>query len=104
MLFWVSPSKFVATAPKPKQDKNEIRTIDDGRTADRLLNWINRQFGSSYGLEDVKFENEHIQSNVSDPEQFLCAACDVEEVTSTAFDIILGHKVPEGKCRVSCQL
>lgn len=105
MLFWGAPSKFVAAGPKPILDKNEILGIDDGRTADRLLNWINKQLGrhvthllfwstcivdawfsellhldllfiwfwsliiwlcSSYGLEDEKFENEHLQSNVSD--------------------------------------
>ncbi|KAG5542018.1 hypothetical protein RHGRI_021752 [Rhododendron griersonianum] len=71
MLFWGTPPKFVSADPKPKLDNNEILGIDDGRTADRLLNWINKQLGSSYGLEDEKFENEHLQSNVSDPGQVL---------------------------------
>lgn len=45
MLFWGPPSKFVAGGWEPKQEKSEIRVIDDARTADRLLNWINKQTG-----------------------------------------------------------
>lgn len=45
MLFWGPPSKFVAGGWEPKQEKSEIRIIDDGRTADHLLNWINKQMG-----------------------------------------------------------
>lgn len=44
MLFW-GPPKFVLGGWEPKQEKSEIRVIDDGRTADRLLNWINKQMG-----------------------------------------------------------
>ncbi|XP_010044158.2 sulfhydryl oxidase 2 isoform X1 [Eucalyptus grandis] len=93
MLFWGPPSKFVAAGWEPKQEKSEIRAIDDGRTAERLLNWINKQMGSSYGLDDEKFENEHLSSNISDPEQIARAVYDVEEATVTAFDIILEHKI-----------
>ncbi|XP_052198904.1 sulfhydryl oxidase 2-like isoform X6 [Diospyros lotus] len=92
MLLWGPPSKFVAAGWKPKQDKSEIRTIDDGRTSDHLLNWINKQMGSSYGLDDEKYENEHLQSNVSDPGQIVQAIYDAEEATSTAFSIILVQK------------
>ena len=45
MLFWGPPSKFVGGSWEPKQDKSEIRLIDDMRTADRLLNWINKKIG-----------------------------------------------------------
>jgi len=45
MLFWSSPSKFVGGGWDPKQDKSDIRVIDDARTADRLLSWINKQLG-----------------------------------------------------------
>ncbi|KAG5532286.1 hypothetical protein RHGRI_026799 [Rhododendron griersonianum] len=106
MLFWGAPPKFVSAGPKPKLDKNEILGIDDGRTADRLLNWINKQLGRhvtpfSYGLEDEKFENEHLQSNVSDPGQIVRAVYDVEEATSTAFDIISAHKMINSETRAS---
>ena len=45
MLFWAPPPKFVSGGWEPKQEKSEIRVIDDPRTADRLLNWINKQMG-----------------------------------------------------------
>ncbi|XWS34527.1 hypothetical protein CRYUN_Cryun21dG0046200 [Craigia yunnanensis] len=92
MLFWGPPTKFSA-GWEPNQAKGEIRLIDDGRTAERLLNWINKQISSSYGLDDEKFENEHLPSNISDPGQIARAVYDVEEATTTAFDIILEHKV-----------
>ncbi|KAI7995645.1 Sulfhydryl oxidase 2 [Camellia lanceoleosa] len=60
MLLWAPPNKFVAGGWKPNQDKSEIRAIDDGQTTDRLLNWINKQMGSSFGLDDQKYENEHL--------------------------------------------
>ncbi|KAG2709504.1 hypothetical protein I3760_05G243000 [Carya illinoinensis] len=101
MLFWGAPSKFVSGGWEPKQEKSEIRVIDDGRTADRLLNWINKQTGSSFGLDDEKFENEHLSSNVSDPAQIARAVYDVEEATSTAFDIILEHKMIKSETRAS---
>ncbi|KAK7846260.1 sulfhydryl oxidase 2 [Quercus suber] len=101
MLFWAPPSKFVSGGWKPKQEKNEIRVIDDARTADRLLNWINKQMGSSFGLDDEKFENEHLSSNVSDPGQIARAVYDVEEATSTTFDIILEHKMIKSETRGS---
>ncbi|CAL5350281.1 unnamed protein product [Camellia sinensis] len=53
MLLWGPSSKFVAGDWKPRQDKSEILAIDDRRTADRLLNWINKQMGSSFGLADA---------------------------------------------------
>ncbi|OVA14526.1 Erv1/Alr [Macleaya cordata] len=70
MLLWGPPSKFASGSWEPKQ-KSEIIAIDDGRTADRLLNWINKKMG------------RHI----------VRAVYDVEEATSSAFDIILDHKM-----------
>ncbi|XP_043699914.1 sulfhydryl oxidase 2-like [Telopea speciosissima] len=45
MLLWGPPSKFASGGWEPKQDKSEMCLIDDGRTADHLLNWINKQLG-----------------------------------------------------------
>ncbi|XP_007045061.2 PREDICTED: sulfhydryl oxidase 2 isoform X1 [Theobroma cacao] len=101
MLFWAPPTKFVSAGWEPNQAKSEIRLIDDGRTAERLLNWINKQIGSSYGLDDEKFENEHPPSNISDPGQIARAIYDVEEATTTAFDIILVHKMIKSETRAS---
>ncbi|KAE9618710.1 hypothetical protein Lal_00047897 [Lupinus albus] len=98
MLFWGHPSKFVAGSWEPKQEKSDLRVIDDARTADLLLNWINEKLGSSFGLDDSKFDNEYLSSNISDPGQ---AINDVEEATSTAFDIILEHKMIKPETRVS---
>ncbi|OIW06966.1 hypothetical protein TanjilG_18354 [Lupinus angustifolius] len=101
MLFWGHPPKFVGGSWEPKQEKSDISVIDDARTADRLLNWINKQLGSSFGLDDQKFGNEHLSSNISDFGQIVKAIYDVEEATSTAFDIILGHKMIKPESRVS---
>ncbi|PIN14316.1 FAD-dependent sulfhydryl oxidase/quiescin [Handroanthus impetiginosus] len=101
MLLWGPPSKFVSGSWDPKQDKSAIRSIDDFRTADRLLNWINKQINSSYSLDDRKYENEHLQTNASDPAQIARAIYDVEEATSTAFDIILEHKMIKSETRAS---
>uniref|UniRef100_A0A2N9FN44 Sulfhydryl oxidase n=1 Tax=Fagus sylvatica TaxID=28930 RepID=A0A2N9FN44_FAGSY len=101
MLFWAPPPKFVSGGWEPKQEKSEIRVIDDPRTADRLLNWINKEMGSSFGLDDEKFENENLSSNASDPEQIARAVYDVEEATSTAFDFILEHKMIKSETRAS---
>ncbi|XP_023541103.1 sulfhydryl oxidase 2-like isoform X1 [Cucurbita pepo subsp. pepo] len=99
MLFWGPPSNFVSGSWNPKEEKSEIRNIDDGRTAEKLLNWMNKQMGSSYGLDDQTFENEHLSSNISDPGQIARAVYDVEEATSTAFDIILEHKMINSETR-----
>ncbi|XP_024021588.1 sulfhydryl oxidase 2 isoform X1 [Morus notabilis] len=101
MLFWGPPSKFVGGVWEPKQEKSELRVINDGRTADQLLNWINKQIGSSFSLGDEKFENDHLPSNVSDPGQIARAVYDVEEATATAFDIILEHKMIKSNTRAS---
>nr|KJB30849.1 hypothetical protein B456_005G163600 [Gossypium raimondii] len=98
MLFWGPPTKFSA-GWSSNQAKSKLHVIDDGRTAERLLNWINKQIGSSYGLEDEKFENEHLSSNISDPGQIARAVYDVEEATATAFDIILEHKMIKSETR-----
>ncbi|XP_038725303.1 sulfhydryl oxidase 2-like isoform X2 [Tripterygium wilfordii] len=101
MLFWGPPSKFVAASLEPKQEKSDITLIDDCRTAEHLLNWINKKLGSSYGLDDEKFENEQLTSNLSDAGQIAQAVYDVEEATTTAFDIILEHKMIKSGTRAS---
>lgn len=45
MLLWGPPPKFASAKWAPKQEKSEIQLIDDARTADRLLNWINKRIG-----------------------------------------------------------
>ncbi|KAL0799597.1 hypothetical protein Bca101_054772 [Brassica carinata] len=89
MLFWGPPRKFVGGSWEPKQEKSEILVVDEWRTADLLLSWINKQLGSSYGLDDQKVGNENLLRNVSDQEQ---AVFDIEEATEEAFDIILSLK------------
>ncbi|XP_011022966.1 PREDICTED: sulfhydryl oxidase 2-like isoform X2 [Populus euphratica] len=101
MLFWGPPSKFASGGWEPKEEKSEIHVIDDGRTAERLLNWINKQLGSSYGLDDEKFENEHLPSNISDLGQIARAVYDVEEATFFAFEIIREHKMIKPHTRAS---
>jgi hypothetical protein len=44
-LLWGLPSKFASAQWKPKQENGEVELIDDGRTADRLLKWINKKMG-----------------------------------------------------------
>ncbi|KAF3584273.1 hypothetical protein F2Q69_00026759 [Brassica cretica] len=92
VLFWGPPRKFVGGGWGPKQDKSEIILMDDWRTSDLLLSWINKQIGSSYGLDDQKFGNDHLLPNMSDHEQISQALYDIEEATEEAFDIILSHK------------
>ncbi|KAK1298919.1 Sulfhydryl oxidase 1 [Acorus calamus] len=100
MLFWGPPSKFASGRWVPKQENNEIQNIDDGRTAERLLNWINKKLGSSFSFDDEKYENENVaQSNDSDVGQVARAIYDVEEVTANAFDIILDHKMIKSETR-----
>nr|GMD13675.1 sulfhydryl oxidase 2-like isoform X1 [Ipomoea batatas] len=101
MLFWGPPSKFVGGSWKPKQEKSDILPIENGRTSSLLLEWINKKLGSSYGLEDEKYQNEQLQTNISDPAQIARAVYDVEEATSTAFDIILQHKMIKSDTRAS---
>jgi thiol oxidase len=45
MLFWAPPKRFVGGSWGPKQEKNEISVVNEWRTADLLLNWINKQIG-----------------------------------------------------------
>ncbi|XP_065881943.1 sulfhydryl oxidase 2 isoform X1 [Euphorbia lathyris] len=100
MLFWGPPSKFISGGWEPNQEKSEIRVIDDGRTAERLLNWINKQLGSSYGLDDEKFEND-LPSNTTNPGQIARAVYDVEEATAIAFEIIIEHRMMKSETRAS---
>ncbi|KAB5538115.1 hypothetical protein DKX38_015648 [Salix brachista] len=101
MLFWGLPSKFSSHGWEPEKEKSEILMIDDGRTAEHLVSWINKHLGSSYGLDDEKFENEHLHSNISDPGQIARAVYDVEEATAIAFEIIIEHKMIKQHTRVS---
>ncbi|XP_059316820.1 sulfhydryl oxidase 2-like isoform X2 [Lycium ferocissimum] len=102
MLFWGPPKKFVGSGWDPKQEKSEILPIENFRTADSLLEWINKQLGSSYGLDDDgKYEKEHLQTNTSNPDQIAKAIYDIEEATSTAFGIILAHKMIKPATRAS---
>jgi len=57
-LAWGPPAKFDSPQWKPKQENSELELIDDGRTAERLLKWINKKMGSSFSLDDKKYENE----------------------------------------------
>ncbi|KAL8157531.1 sulfhydryl oxidase 2-like [Apium graveolens] len=100
LLLWGPPSQFVSGSWGPKQENSKIISIDDGRTADRLLKWINNQMGSSYSLDDERYENELVQSN-SDPAQIARAVYDIEEATSMAFDLILKHKMIKSETRAS---
>ncbi|KAH6827781.1 quiescin-sulfhydryl oxidase 1 [Perilla frutescens var. hirtella] len=100
-LLWGPPSKFVRGSFDPNKGKSEILSIDDGRTADRLLNWINKQMSRSYHFDDRKYENDQLQKNASDIGQIARAIYDIEEATSTAFDIILEHKMIKPETRAS---
>ncbi|XP_068641026.1 sulfhydryl oxidase 2 isoform X1 [Aristolochia californica] len=95
MLLWGPPSKFAAGGWEPTEDKKgEILYIDDGRTSERLLNWINKQMRSSFSLEDKKYENEDmLRVNALDPGQIARAVYDVEEATANAFNIIVETKM-----------
>lgn len=41
MLFWGKSSEFVNGSWSQHQEIGEMRPIDNGRTSDRLLDWIN---------------------------------------------------------------
>ncbi|XP_010254441.1 PREDICTED: sulfhydryl oxidase 2-like isoform X2 [Nelumbo nucifera] len=99
MLLWGPPAKFASGGWEPKKEKSEILAIDDGRTSERLLEWINKKMGSSYSLDDEKYENENLPLNASDPGQIARALYDVEEATWSAFDIIFEHKMIKSETR-----
>ncbi|KAF3334741.1 sulfhydryl oxidase 2 isoform X2 [Carex littledalei] len=100
MLLWGPPAKFANAKWDPKQEKSDIQLIDDGRTSQRLLNWINKRIGSSFNLDDEKYENENLlPRNASDPAQIARAIFDVEEATAKAFEIILEHKMIKPETR-----
>ncbi|KAG2617679.1 sulfhydryl oxidase 1-like isoform X1 [Panicum virgatum] len=101
-LVWGPPAKFDSPRWKPKQENSELELIDDGRTAERLLKWINKKMGSSFSLDDKKYENESaLPKNASDPEQIVRAIYDVEEATAHAWQIILEHKMIKPETRDS---
>ncbi|KAL2938381.1 Sulfhydryl oxidase 2 [Bienertia sinuspersici] len=92
MLLWSKPGKFASVDSWDGSD-GEIMSVKEWRTADRLLDWINKKMNSSYGFDDNKYEHEHLQSKSLVPEQIAQAVYDVEEATSSAFEIILRHKM-----------
>ncbi|KAL0924176.1 hypothetical protein M5K25_004985 [Dendrobium thyrsiflorum] len=93
MLLWGPPPKFTSSGWDPNQEKSEIKSIDDARTAEQLLNWINKRIGSSFRLDDEKYDNENtLPWNATDPEQIARAIYDVEEATSQFFEIITDNK------------
>ncbi|XP_021857362.1 sulfhydryl oxidase 2 isoform X2 [Spinacia oleracea] len=92
MLLWSRPDKFASVTAWDGKD-GDITSIKDGRTAERLLDWINKKMNSSYNFDDKKYEHEHLQSKALVHEQIAQAVYDVEEATSSAFDIILRHKM-----------
>ncbi|GAB4840372.1 Sulfhydryl oxidase 1 [Ancistrocladus abbreviatus] len=100
LLLWGQPKKFASSSSASEKD-GEIWVIDDGRTAERLLSWINKQMGSSFGVHDEKYEHEDLQTNSSDPGQITQAVYDMEEATVTAFEVILVHKMIEAGTRAS---
>ncbi|GAB2280002.1 Sulfhydryl oxidase 1 [Dionaea muscipula] len=102
MLLWGPPSKFVSGDFDPRKDPG-IKNIDDGRTAERLLSWINKQMSSSFSLNDEKHAQVDRQSGSSDPGQVKIelAVHDIEEATATAFEIILEHKMINANTRAS---
>ncbi|XP_072148784.1 sulfhydryl oxidase 1 isoform X1 [Setaria viridis] len=101
-LVWGPPAKFNSPQWKPKQENSELELIDDGRTAERLLKWINKKMGSSFNLDDKRYENESaLPKNASDPEQIVRAIYDVEEATAHAWQIILELKMIKPETRDS---
>ncbi|KAJ0985732.1 hypothetical protein J5N97_004088 [Dioscorea zingiberensis] len=53
MLLWGPPIKFASGKWDPKKEKNEIVFIDDRRTAERLLNWINKKIGRQVNIATI---------------------------------------------------
>ncbi|XP_042377659.1 sulfhydryl oxidase 1-like [Zingiber officinale] len=99
MLFWGPPNKFSAGRWDPKKN-NEIQLIDEWRTADLLLNYLNKKIGSSFTLGDEKYENENtLARNASDPAEIARAIYDVEEATAQAFKIIFQNKMIKSNTR-----
>ncbi|KAL9260431.1 Sulfhydryl oxidase 2-like protein [Drosera capensis] len=100
MLLWGPPSKF-ASGGFDFKNYTGIKSIDDGRTAERLLNWINTRMSSSFSLIDSKYDHGDSQSNSTELGEIQRAIHDVEEATATAFDIILERKMINADTRSS---
>lgn len=64
MLFWGPPSKFVGGGWEPKQEKSELHVINDGRTADRLLNWINKQIGRYEVYMFIAYFDQNVKTHL----------------------------------------
>ncbi|WOL17559.1 sulfhydryl oxidase 1-like isoform X1 [Canna indica] len=100
MLFWGPPRKFSDGRWDPKKNKDEIQEVDEWRTPDLLLNYINKRIGSSFSLSDDKYENENtLPMNASDPEEISRAIYDIEESTAQAFQIIFQNKMIKSNTR-----
>jgi len=100
LLLWGPPSKFAFGSWEPKVDSG-IEPIEDARTAERLLKWINKKIGKSYSLDDEKFENEELPTNASDPAEVARSIYDIEEATGNIFDIFLNNKRINSDSRAS---
>ncbi|XP_031123674.1 sulfhydryl oxidase 2-like [Ipomoea triloba] len=64
MLIWGKSSEFVNGSWSLHQGIGEMRPIDNGRTGDRLLNWINIHLNSTYGFDDEKKEESVLLTKV----------------------------------------
>ncbi|GAB2220211.1 hypothetical protein Droror1_Dr00007854 [Drosera rotundifolia] len=100
MLLWGPPSKF-ASGGFDFKNYTGIKSIDDGHTAERLLNWINTRTSSSFSLTDGKYDHGVSQSNSTELGEIERAIHDVEKATATAFDIILEGKMINADTRSS---
>ncbi|CAN6446050.1 unnamed protein product [Victoria cruziana] len=102
MLLWGPPAEFASSNFEPKNNKSKIQAIDDARTADRLLNWINKQIGRKFYFDDQKMEEQHMDAqNISVSGPILQAVFDIEEATAKAFDIIFEHKMVNSNTRAA---
>eukprot|EP01018_Ginkgo_biloba_P027215 Gb_28602 [translate_table: standard] len=101
LLLFGPPSKFAFGSWEPKVDSG-IQPIEDARTAERLLKWINKKIAMSFSLDDEKFENEgSLPANASDPIEVARSIYDIEEATGNVFDIFLDNKIINSKTRAS---
>uniref|UniRef100_A0A166EE51 Sulfhydryl oxidase n=1 Tax=Daucus carota subsp. sativus TaxID=79200 RepID=A0A166EE51_DAUCS len=97
MLFWGPPSHFASFS---KKGNTTILFIDDRKTADRVLIWINKRIGSSYSVDDLRDVDEDVRADISDRKQIARALYnDTEEATYMAFDLIFEHKMIKFKTR-----
>ncbi|XP_057835846.2 sulfhydryl oxidase 1 isoform X1 [Cryptomeria japonica] len=99
LLLWGPPSKFAFGSWEPNADSG-IEPIENARTAESLLKWINKKISKSYNLDDEKFENE-LPANASDPVEVARSIYDIEEATANIFEIFVDNKAINSDARVS---